>query len=362
MSVTEHVVGGNGATGELGGLVSVIQAQAETIRDQQKTIDVLSGGRRISLALDQTIAEFWALHFATLPDVPWRKSVASIMKFFLSKCGGIKLGDFTARTWETFREAPETRERYGETSLNIILTRLKIAANRAVDAGELHENPLRKVKFLRGPGKRRTEVSESDEKLIADDLDPCLRTLFIVSLDSLMRREEVRILQWEEIDFEGRVVRLSAKRSKGREAGDAFLTTRAIRMLRALPRYPDCPWVFANPATLRPWGKTHVWNHFRRAIDDNGIKAAPGDGRPRFHDITRRTGARRLVRLGASLTAVQKIMRHKQMATTLEYVDAGREEAIAAHALLEKATRRPPVRAPGSASAATRGGRRATAA
>jgi len=331
---------------QAGVLALVVKSQAETILEQSRTIEILSGARGKSLALKQTIAEMWERHFATLPDVAWKRSVDSIMRLFLTTCGHITLGDFCARDFEVFRESPEARSRYGETSLNIILTRIKIALNRAVAAGELFENPLRRVRPLRGPGRRRTEISETDEMLISADLDQHLRTLYIVSVDSLMRREEARLLQWSEIDLENRVVHLAAERTKGRAARDAFLTTRAVKLLRSLPKIPGCPWVFANPDTRKPWGKTRIWNHFRRAVDDNGIKAAPGDGRVRWHDGTRRTGARRLVRLGAPLPAVQQLMGHKEMATTLTYVEADRRDVLAAHALLERSTRRGPQRSP----------------
>lgn len=347
---------------QVGVLTNVVSAQADIILQQTRTIDTLSGARGKTLALDQTIAEMWERHFATLPDVRWKLSVRSIMKPFLAACGAIVVADFGPRQWEQFRDAPSTRERYGPTSLNIQLTRLRILFSGAIDAGELVESPLRRVRPIRGPAKRKTEVSQEDEALIADDLSPVMRALYLTAVDSMMRREEVRLLRWDEIDFAARTVSLAAERTKGKRARTAYLTTRAVAVIKALPKVTDCPYVFANPETKLPYSKTHVWYHFRKAADGNGVKPAPGDRSVRFHDSTRRTGACRLVRLGASLPALQQILGHAEMATTFEYLSANSRDVLEAHALLEKATRKGPHRARGSDAAAARSRQRGSAA
>lgn len=342
----------------VGVLAGVIASQAETIKSQAQTIDTLSGGRAKTLALEQTIGDMWQRHFDGLPDVRWKLSVRSMMKRFLAACGTVKVGDFGPLDWERWRDAPETRASLGPTSLNICLTRLRILFAWAINTDQLVEDPLRRVKPLRGPAKRTTEVSEEDERLIAKDMDPVMRALYITAVDSTMRREEARLLRWDEIDFTNRTIVLAAHRTKGRRARIVYLTTRAVALLKALPKVPGCPFVFANPETKLAYSKTHVWYRFRKAADENGIEPAPGDRSVRFHDATRRTGACRLVRLGASLPAVQQILGHADMATTFTYVSAQRHDVIAAHALLEKATRKGPMRAPGSAGAGSSANRK----
>lgn len=339
---------------QVGSLTGVVKAQSDTILSQSRIIDVLSGSRGKSLVLDQTIGELWQRHFDGLPNVAWKNSVRSMIKRFIVACGSIKIGDFGPLDWERWRDSEDTRANLGPTSRNICLTRLRILFSWAINTGQIVESPLRRVKPERGPAKRSTEVSEEDEKLIAADLDPVMRAMYLTAVDSTMRRDETRCLQWDEIDFVAKTVFLAAERTKGKRARFAYLTSRAVALLNALPRVPDCPYVFANPATKRPYSKTHVWNRFRMAADDNGVRPAPGDVAVRFTDASRRTGACRLVRLGASLPAVQEIMGHAELATTFGYVSAQRSDVIAAHALLETATRKGPQKAPGTGSAASR--------
>ncbi len=336
-----------------------IENQQQTIQHQQLTIDVLSGGRRNSLALDQTIGEMWDRHYASIPDVAWKKAVNGVMKRFVAKFRDTPVSDFGPRQWEAFRDAADTREVNGPVTLNNILARVKIMFARAIDAGELHESPLRSVKRLRGPAKRTTQISEDAEATIVGDLDQITATMFAVALDSAMRRDEVRLLQWPEIDLATKTVFLAAERTKNRVARTAYLTARAVKMLKGLPRYPDCPWVFANPKTKRPYSRTRTWDRFRAAVDENGIQAARGDGAVRWHDATRRTAACRLVKRGAILPAVQRILGHTQLATTLGYVSAEDRDVIEAHALLEKATRKGPKRSPSALAPVARGRRAA---
>lgn len=332
-------------TESVGTLAGVIASQAEVIAAQQATINVLSGGKSKSLALEQTIGEMWARYFTTLPDVPWKKSVESTMKPFLAMCGDVKVGDFGQLHWERYRDAPETKERYRASTKNVQLARVRTMLYWAVTTGQLHENPLQRTKPERGPPKRKTEVSQSDEAAIAGDLNPLMRVMFVVALDSAMRRNEVRLMTWSEIDWKTKTVFLAAERTKAKRARTAYLTTRAAEALKTLPKYPGCPFVFANPDTLKPYSETFVWKHFRRAADDNGIKPAAGDISVRWHDL-RRTSACRLVRLGAPIPAVQEILGHANLAVTAQYIHAQRQDVLDAHALLDKAMRKGPHRAP----------------
>jgi site-specific recombinase XerD len=96
---------------------------------------------------------------------------------------------------------------------------------------------------------------------------------------------------------------------------------------------------------------------FRRSVDDNGIKAAPGDHAVRWHDA-RHSAATRLIRLGASLPAVKEILGHANLTTTALYVHAQRKDVVDAHALLDKATRKGPHRAPAQSMRAKAAGSR----
>jgi integrase len=159
-----------------------------------------------------------------------------------------------------------------------------------------------------------------------------------------MRRDEIRLLEWSDVDTKARTLTIPSSRSKTRKPRVGRLTTRALAALLALPRVPGSSFVFASPATKRPYSKTWVWDAWRRAADDAQLAPAGDDESVRLHD-TRATTASRLFRLGASLPAVQTILGHASITSTEKYIRVQSRDVDAAHALLEGATRRGPQRA-----------------
>lgn len=343
----DSAVGAEILAGVVASQAQVIQGQQLTIAEQARTIDAISGGRRITLTLDQTIGELWANYFRTLPDKPWKKVAESTMKRFLAMHGNVRVGDFGPLQWEHYRSDPEIKDHYHPTTITIQLIRIKAMLSWAVKMGQLHENPLRGVKREGKKRKRQTEVSLEDEETIMKDLPPIMRAVFVVAVDSGMRRNEIRTLEWKQIDLTTGTVELRAEQTKTQTARTAYLTPRAIDALKELSRYPGCPYVFVNPKRKRPYSGNYIWYCFRKAADENGIEAAPGDRAVRFHDL-RRSCCVRLIRLGARLDAVQEILGHAEVSTTASYLFLRRREVAEAHALLDKAVRRGPKRADGS--------------
>lgn len=67
-----------------------------------------------------------------------------------------------------------------------------------------------------------------------------------------MRRDEIRLLEWTDVDTKARTLTIPAARAKTRKARTGRLTTRALEALEALPRLPGCPFVFASPQDEAP--------------------------------------------------------------------------------------------------------------
>ena len=61
------------------------------------------------------------------------------------------------------------------------------------------------------------------------------------------RSGEVRLATWEEIDLEGRTWTIPAERMKAGRQHIVPLSDPAIALLKALPRFHDCPYVFPSP-------------------------------------------------------------------------------------------------------------------
>lgn len=288
-----------------------------------------------------TLGELWEKYLATLPDEQWVKAVKSNMKRPIAALANERVVTLKPLHWEAYRDAPETKARYSVTSRNLQIRRLKTMLNWAVDSGWISKNPLQRARVEKGKPKRQTEISFTDEKSMLGSMDATMRAMMLVAADSGMRNNEIRLLEWTDIDWTTRKITIPPVRTKNRNGRIGRITTRAADALMAISPIPDCPWVFANPKTKRPWSKNNLWQRWTGTVAEAEVKPAAGDDSVRFHDL-RRTHARRLSRLGAPIAAIQKTLDHSSLATTALYVEANAQDVDDAHALLEAAIRKGP--------------------
>ncbi len=299
-----------------------------------------------------TVEELVDLYFATLPDAHWVDSNRSGLIRLMKRIGDVEVTALKPSHWEAYRSDPEIVEHYSVMSRNHSRKIMRACFSWAVETERIRKNPWQSVKPEKRKPKRQTEISFDGEAAIVERCDDTMKALVIVALDSGMRRDEIRLLEWLDVDWSTRKITIPATRTKTRRARVGRITTRAADALMAIPPIAGCPYVFANPETKEPWSKSWVWTRWREAADGAGIKAAPGDGAVRLHDA-RRTSARRLSRLGAPIAAIQRHLGHESLAVTAEYVDANEADVDAAHALLEahlllvQHDRKGPQRAPG---------------
>jgi site-specific recombinase XerD len=88
-----------------------------------------------------------------------------------------------------------------------------------------------------------------------------------------------------------------------------------------VPRLSDCAWVFANPATRKPFVSIfYAWNTAR-------TRAGLAD--VRIHDL-RHSFASLLVNSGRTLYEVQHLLGHTQIKTTQRYAHLSQETLLEA--------------------------------
>ena len=99
------------------------------------------------------------------------------------------------------------------------------------------------------------------------------------------------------------------------------LSDEAARIIRAIPRRDDSPWLFPGRKWGRPLSDVYTfWNRIRRKL---------GLFRVRIHDL-RHTFASFLVNAGHSLYEVQKLLGHSDPRTTMRYAHMEQTSLIAA--------------------------------
>jgi len=210
-------------------------------------------------------------------------------------------------------------------TVNNELKVLSSLLSKAVEWGHLSQHPMKagKVKCLREPKGIERELTDQEEERLLKASPPWLQDLIVVALDSGLRRGELVGLSWDRLNLPAREIRLTeTKNGKGRRVP---LTARAHAALSRLRRTrAEEPGPFPSGRGKHPW---IVASAFRRARTRGGLSDF------RFHDL-RHTFATRLVRAGADLITVARLLGHSDLRMVQRYAHPGEADARrAVHAL-----------------------------
>lgn len=311
-----------------------------------------------------TMADLFPRYLRSLGEVTWLPVAAAQMRHVLAWFApsaafraeegrrrkvpvhgpDMNIADMKAYHWSDFREwmrrelpavSPQVRD--------LILVRTRTMLNWAVKDERIAANPFSEVKKEHRPRKRGTRImDDSLEKVRRAGPSPVAWAYLLAICDGGMRPGEARLLQWSQIDTETGKVPLDETQTKGKKARPAWVTPRCLDAFAALPRVPGNPYVFASPKGKRPrpYSKAAMWRHYKAAALAAGLQPRVGDGSVHAHD-GRRGFATKLIKAGAGMHKVQKLLGHESISTTEWYVDMEDEDLEEAHSRLATARRRP---------------------
>lgn len=234
-------------------------------------------------------------------------------------------------------------------SANRLLILLRYIFNLALrwEVPGVTVNPTKDVVLFEDPPKmERYLTADEAQRLyvaVCDSDNPMLRFIVPMLILTGARKREVLDAQWLDFDLSLKQWRIPV--TKSGKPRHVPLSDGVLQLLATLPQEGDCPWVFANPKTRRPYVSVFsAWDRARR-------RAGLAD--VRIHDL-RHSFASFLVNAGRSLYEVQKILGHTQVKTTQRYAHLSQETLLdaanaAGHSLASAFVPR---------QAASRGGRR----
>ena len=134
------------------------------------------------------------------------------------------------------------------------------------------------------------------------------------------RLSEIQKLQWKHVDLEAGELHLRETKTGGRAVP---LAPSAARLLEALPREEDNPWVITG---RKPGSHLtdlqHPWRRIRARAELDDV---------RIHDL-RHTFASRALALGEGLPMIGKLLGHTQVQTTARYAHLARDTVKASAA------------------------------
>ena len=176
-------------------------------------------------------------------------------------------------------------------------------------------NPISDV-AVPNPGR----TNERDRRLVGDEEQRLLASLKSfgayyaplaeLAIETAMRQGELLSLTWPDVDLEKRIARL--RDTKNSERRDGPLSSRAVEIIRALPRPID------SKAPLFPLDQDDVIRTFREAC------AAAAIENLKFHDLRHEATSRICKRV--SMHEAMKITGHKTAAMMMRYYHPDPEE------------------------------------
>jgi integrase len=227
----------------------------------------------------------------------WTKHPLSLR--FLAKLRG---SDFAKYRDE--RRAQGKAENTVAIELKLISKLYKIAAK---DWGmEGLRNPIGSMTMPGPSRKRERRLSSEEETAILAQLPrsgPYMAPLASLAIETAMRQGELLSLTWGDVDLHKRVAKLHD--TKNGEARDVPLSTRAVEIIKAMPRQLEA----SSP--LFPLTKDRVIHAFRQACTEAGIQNL------HFHDLRHEATSRICDRL--PMHEAMRITGHKTPSMLMRY-------------------------------------------
>ena len=299
-------------------------------RAQQLRSEVVMGGdpsaKKAEAKAIPLYSEIAANHlaYAKLHLRSWSSTEMCLRVHILPKWGKVRVTDITRQSvaqWLADKRAgglaPATVEK-----LRVLLGRsFELAAQDGVPGCD--KNPAR--------GIRRPPLNNARDRFLSAEEAGRLRTAVAVSNNPQLqhivglllltgaRMRELLDARWEHVDVERRTWLIPM--SKTGRSRHVPLSTPALAIIAALPRFKGCPWLVPNPDTLKPFVSIkHGWQQ--------AIKVAKLPGL-RIHDL-RHSAASFMVNSGVDLFAVGKVLGHASYQSTQRYSHLANDTLLAA--------------------------------
>ena len=238
------------------------------------------------------------------------------LKNMVTIVGDIDIEQLTALHWEKYK-----RVRSGKVSpvtTNIELRSLKAAMNRAVDWKLLSSNPFHRQKLCMVPESVPTFFSVDDfERLIQATRDVWFRRIAILGVLTGMRRSEIVNLQWGDIDFTQKTIRIQSSGDFKTKAGKRRVIAVGETVIAVLEQ------IHPADAENSMYVFTFRGEKIKPALLTKKLKRAVRVSRVdnqhlHFHSL-RHTFASWLAQKGTSIYEIQKLLGHTDIKTTQIY-------------------------------------------
>ncbi len=238
-----------------------------------------------------------------------------IVPFF----GRMLLSKITAQHVEKFKSIQVAKGLKNKT-INNHLTMLSKCLSTAQDWNELENIP--KIKWLKCPPPETHFLTHEDSDRLLDQTTGIWYEMILTALRTGLRRGELRALQWEDINWNNGTLTV---RHSWCESQKGLVSPKSNKV-RHIPldtdvytvlyqRRKKLGFVFAN-ANDNPFDAMTMYHTLKRISRKAGLKNV-------YWHMLRHTFASHLAMANAPVTAIQTLMGHSDITTTMRYAHLG---------------------------------------
>lgn len=253
-----------------------------------------------------------------------------MIKPFIEYCideGAINVEDVNRNHLKSYLVMCQEQNKKPNT-INTIILRAKAFFNYLVDEGIVKENIAKKIKVQKVDIKIDTFTDNQINQMLAFYRVQKKRhqsyssyrnyLIILVLLGTGIRRKEMIMLKWIDVDFKNQTFSVYGK---NRKYETVFLTDKLTKELLAFKTFSnnsfkdENEYVFVTNSNMPFTINTidYVFRELKMKMNFKNIRVSP-------HTF-RHTFCHRLVMSGTSAFAIQKLMRHEHIVTTMRYVN-----------------------------------------
>ncbi|MFA6636430.1 MAG: tyrosine-type recombinase/integrase [Candidatus Omnitrophota bacterium] len=227
-----------------------------------------------------------------------------------------KISQFTPRIFEKFKAFRKEEEAHNKT-INNELTVLRTMFKLAVQWGYAQTNPTDGVSKLKIANKIAPRFLREEEcRLLLDNSGEWLRPIFFTFLSTGIRKAELENLEWSDIDFHRRRVKIRVKTDWSPKTNEREIPINeglydVLKEQKQKRFYKDSNYVFPGED-----GKQIFRNRLLRRLKTLAKQLNLGD--VNIH-MLRHTFASQLVMKGVDLATVSQLLGHSDIETTMIY-------------------------------------------
>lgn len=266
----------------------------------------------------RTVLDEYVTRYAMQNNRTWEEKKGYLETYAVPMWGNMPMANIKKK--DVIALIDKLMDRKVPYTANNVFSALRKLCNWAAERDIIEFSPCTHIKLPMQAVQRDRVLMDTEIKAVwaaSEAMAYPFGSLMQLLLVTGQRRDEVAQMRWKEIDFEGKIWRLSAERVKTNRSHEVPLSPLAIGILTNLPRFKadalsddDEHFIFTTTGGRRPYSG---FSKSKVNLDERSkVKHW------RIHDL-RRTAATNMAKLGVPVSTISKVLNHVSGGVTAIY-------------------------------------------